>query len=200
MNDTSRFALTIHSPADLIIPSVWWRPWCWKRLWWYPMRKDEKWWVPWIINGFVSNLSRFRLLSQPPIRNMFCESNMGPTAAMRLFLWICNPFCIHYISFENCSCCAFCIMKGSVSWNVVVSYDTEMLLLRTILFKRAKEFTNLFQQENICIRLETNRLCVWFTVETQVVKFSQFSGCWLILSVYILMSFDFPFGRLFGVR
>jgi hypothetical protein len=31
-------------------------------------------------------------------------------------------------------------------------------------------------------------------------RFSQFSGCWLILSVYILMSFDFPFGRLFGVR
>jgi hypothetical protein len=24
-------------------------------------------------------------------------------------------------------------------------------------------------------------------------RFSQFSGCWLILSVYILMSFDFPF-------
>ena len=31
-------------------------------------------------------------------------------------------------------------------------------------------------------------------------RFSQFSGCWLILSVYILMSFDFPFERLFGVR
>ena len=31
-------------------------------------------------------------------------------------------------------------------------------------------------------------------------RFSQFSGCWLILSVYILMSFDFPFGKLFGVR
>jgi hypothetical protein len=31
-------------------------------------------------------------------------------------------------------------------------------------------------------------------------RFSQYSGCWLILSVYILMSFDFPFGRLFGVR
>jgi hypothetical protein len=28
----------------------------------------------------------------------------------------------------------------------------------------------------------------------------QFSGCWLILCVYILMSFDFPFVRLFGVR
>jgi hypothetical protein len=31
-------------------------------------------------------------------------------------------------------------------------------------------------------------------------RFSQFSRCWLILSVYILMSFDFPFVRLFGVR
>jgi hypothetical protein len=29
-------------------------------------------------------------------------------------------------------------------------------------------------------------------------RFSQFSGCWLILSVYILMSFDFHFVRLFG--
>jgi hypothetical protein len=27
-------------------------------------------------------------------------------------------------------------------------------------------------------------------------RFSQFSGCWLILSVYIIMSFDFPFVRL----
>jgi hypothetical protein len=25
-------------------------------------------------------------------------------------------------------------------------------------------------------------------------------SCWLILSVFILMSFDFPFVRLFGVR
>ena len=31
-------------------------------------------------------------------------------------------------------------------------------------------------------------------------RFSQFSGCWLILSVYILISFYFPFVRLFGVR
>ena len=31
-------------------------------------------------------------------------------------------------------------------------------------------------------------------------RFSQFSGCWLIFSVYILMIFDFPFVRLFGVR
>ena len=31
-------------------------------------------------------------------------------------------------------------------------------------------------------------------------RFRQFSGCWLILSVYIIMSFDFSFVRLFGVR
>jgi hypothetical protein len=31
-------------------------------------------------------------------------------------------------------------------------------------------------------------------------RFTQLSGCWLILSVYILMSFDFPFVRLFGDR
>ena len=31
-------------------------------------------------------------------------------------------------------------------------------------------------------------------------RFSQFSDCWLILSVCWLMSFAFPFGRLFGVR
>jgi hypothetical protein len=31
-------------------------------------------------------------------------------------------------------------------------------------------------------------------------RFSQFSGCWLILSVYIIMNFYFPFVRLFGVR
>jgi hypothetical protein len=35
---------------------------------------------------------------------------------------------------------------------------------------------------------------------TVFITIPQFSGCWLILSVYILMSFDFPFVRLFGVR
>jgi hypothetical protein len=35
--------------------------------------------------------------------------------------------------------------------------------------------------------------------KSESLRFSQFSGCWLILSVYILMRFDFPFVRLFGV-
>ena len=36
--------------------------------------------------------------------------------------------------------------------------------------------------------------------KSESLRFSQFSGYWLILSVYINMSFDFPFIRLFGVR
>ena len=35
--------------------------------------------------------------------------------------------------------------------------------------------------------------------KSEALRFSQFSGCWLILSVCILMSFDFPFVRLLGV-
>ena len=35
---------------------------------------------------------------------------------------------------------------------------------------------------------------------TCTLRFFQFPSCCLILSVYILMSFDFSFGRLFGVR
>jgi hypothetical protein len=42
---------------------------------------------------------------------------------------------------------------------------------------------------------------VWKVIYLSLVlRFSQFSGCWLILSVYIPMRFDFPFVRLFGVR
>ena len=36
--------------------------------------------------------------------------------------------------------------------------------------------------------------------KSESLRVSQFSSCWLILSVYIIMSFYFPFGRLFGVR
>ena len=36
--------------------------------------------------------------------------------------------------------------------------------------------------------------------KSRSLRFSQFSGCWLILSVYKLMSFECSFGRLFGVR
>ena len=50
---------------------------------------------------------------------------------------------------------------------------------------------------SICVLCAQCCQCFWITVS---LRFSQFSDCWLILSVYIIMSFDFPFGRLFGVR
>jgi hypothetical protein len=34
-------------------------------------------------------------------------------------------------------------------------------------------------------------------IKSGSLRFSQFSGCWLILSVYIIMSFDFLFVRLY---
>jgi len=39
-----------------------------------------------------------------------------------------------------------------------------------------------------------------YYIYIEEIRFSQFSGCWLILSVYMVMGFDFPFVRLFGVR
>jgi hypothetical protein len=64
---------------------------------------------------------------------------------------------------------------------------------------------HLHQQPRVSWRILTTKVNVKNTFTSQIDKkyfwrFSQFSGCWLILSVYIFMSFDFPFGRLFGVR
>ena len=55
----------------------------------------------------------------------------------------------------------------------------------------------------ICIRNSLDSTHHFFRnacTKSGSLRFSQFSGCWLILSVYIIMSFDFPFVRLFGVR
>jgi hypothetical protein len=66
------------------------------------------------------------------------------------------------------------------------------------------------KQTYLWSRYEADLSVVRYEADLSVVKvlsrpicgqsISQFSGCWLILSVYILMSFDFPFVRLFGVR
>ena len=59
-----------------------------------------------------------------------------------------------------------------------------------------KSFTFTHQNDNIYLIQPTISL----EIPVRVITFSQFSGCWLILSVYIIMSFDFPFVTLFGVR
>jgi hypothetical protein len=51
-----------------------------------------------------------------------------------------------------------------------------------------------------CQRSSTDRLWSLNFMKRNIKTEIQFSGCWLILSVYIIMSFDFPFVRLLGVR
>ena len=56
---------------------------------------------------------------------------------------------------------------------------------------------------NINCKFEYSGWVVKIKLHTQAVGIILFCGkcgCWLIFSVYILMSFDFPFVRLFGVR
>jgi hypothetical protein len=43
-------------------------------------------------------------------------------------------------------------------------------------------------------------LFICLIINGLIAVYRTFSRCWLILSVYILMSFDFRFVRLFGVR
>ena len=60
---------------------------------------------------------------------------------------------------------------------------------------KLKQTFKTFHWSRWCCPLEYS--CIPVVLGT---TFSQFSGCWLILSVYIIMSFYFPFVRLFGVR
>ena len=79
-------------------------------------------------------------------------------------------------------------------------------MLKLLSFDREGTWWQLFQKPIMCTQFD---IYVFITITgynpassqcfgTDMV--SQFSGCWLILSVYIIMSFDFPFVRLFGVR
>jgi hypothetical protein len=58
------------------------------------------------------------------------------------------------------------------------------------------KYKNNWISEFICLHKAIPNECT----KSGSLRFSQFSGCGLILSVYIFMSFDFPFVRLFGVR
>jgi hypothetical protein len=59
---------------------------------------------------------------------------------------------------------------------------------------------NDLNMNRVCARWVPRILTAEHLTKRVELRFSQFSGCWLILSVYIIMSFDFPFVRLFGVR
>ena len=100
-------------------------------------------------------------------------------------------FLITFPLFTNC-------LYLTISFPVCIS----SCLMATIATKAPRP-----QSRKRSIRKFTNKLkqMYWWNsrgigTKSGSLRFSQFSGCWLILSVYIIMSFDFPFIRLFGVR
>ena len=95
------------------------------------------------------------------------------------------------------------LLQNNVPWH---SSYTQFFINRTLLLKYLFSSNamsgNKFQNMTFSSSGLTSEKIINFTSDTKSgsLRFSQFSGCWLILSVYILMSFDFPFVRLFGVR
>ena len=71
--------------------------------------------------------------------------------------------------------------------------------LNAVFILNTAAWTNFFLQRLIPSQIP-DRFSKLLSSTAVPLRFSQFSGCWLILSVYIIMSFDFPFVRLFGVR
>jgi hypothetical protein len=99
--------------------------------------------------------------------------------------------------FKNIFSDFLCLRLSSMHINKGNNKITE---LRTIL-QRESQNSLLYKQTKSVLFLNTfygffRNACT----KSGSLRFSQFSGCWLILSVYIIMSLDFPFLRLFGVR
>ena len=84
---------------------------------------------------------------------------------------------------------------GRLRMNFYNKRDALNLLLRTIYMYIALSVYKVYISAD-----STHHFFRTACTKSGALRFSQFSGCWLILSVYILMSFDFPFVRLFGVR
>ena len=101
-------------------------------------------------------------------------------------------------------CCFFAFCSPS-SLDLVLRWLLFYLFCSSIVINpvrvTAGTFEPLWKREVWRRKILFNPPFLWKCLyQVRVITFSLFSGCWLILSVYILMSFDFPFGRLFGVR
>ena len=85
-------------------------------------------------------------------------------------------------------------------------YRKNMRTNSVIIFKGRHEYNNTkchTRCSNNVLALKSDSTHHFFRnacTKSGSLRFSQFSGCWLILSVYIIMIYDFPFVRLFGVR
>jgi hypothetical protein len=94
-------------------------------------------------------------------------------------------------------------------WLILSFYSVNVPVVFRMKIKISKSSISLLTSEIICLNLLKNKIFkieIWSLAfrnactKSGSLRFSQFSGCWQILSVYIIMSLDFPFVRLFGVR
>jgi hypothetical protein len=81
---------------------------------------------------------------------------------------------------------------------------TVLAWLITSLIKAYRWEISFFWMYNCCYIYSIFIAIIQFCESVHLVPsydvYMLFSGCWLILSVYMIVSFDFPFVRLFGVR
>ena len=153
---------------------------------------------------------------------MNCFSFWSICVHPRLILWdsCCLMFTSFFLGLVVCGILFVCFLRLSCLWNIVclwrknifdiyvTEYGTALTTILPILFLYLNTVTVTAGTLN---RNESGRFGALKSDSTHhffrnactksgSLRFSQFSGCWMTLSVYILMSFDFPFVRLFGVR
>jgi hypothetical protein len=108
------------------------------------------------------------------------------------FRFLCCFVCLRSVS---CTQCCLCL------W--IVHYWLPLPFSRTFISTCSHIPVSYFYLHDLTVQIlvpvinNAVKIITWYL---QQLRFSQFSGCWLILSVYIIMSIDFPFVRLLGVR
>jgi hypothetical protein len=101
------------------------------------------------------------------------------------FVIVCIVYQYYCLWFCYCVYCLSVLLFMVLFIGIIVSIVRFMVLLLCVYYH---------------FRLFSSQSRLVFVHKSGSLRFSQFSGCWLILSVYIIMSFYFPFVRLFGVR
>ena len=135
----------------------------------------------------------FRRLVYPmlPVSLCFSSSCVPYVASFSVFFVVLCTLCCQFLCVFRCLVASF----SGLSIFIGPSVFTDVYLTIFIVF-------NIYSRNTYPVITEMVYLIPFRNACTKSgsLQFSQFSGCWLILSVYIFMSFDFPFVRLFGVR
>jgi hypothetical protein len=135
----------------------------------------------------------FRRLVYPmlPVSLCFSSSCVPYVASFSVFFVVLCTLCCQFLCVFRCLVASF----SGLSIFIGPSVFTDVYLTIFIVF-------NIYSRNTYPVITEMVYLIPFRNACTKSgsLRFSQFSGCWLIMSVYIFMSFDFPFVRLFGVR